>query len=90
MSSANGSNLRNWHYAPKRWGVHQDPYRQNRHHQNRIIGRTQSRISNPISYGDRAAINNKIERLSNTEWLRRKMSRAMHHFKNGLPNAEKP
>jgi hypothetical protein len=88
MSSANGSNLRNWHYVPKRWGVHQDPYRQNRHHQNRIIARTQSRISRPIS--------NAIEhgpqqnrRLSEIEWLRRKMSRAIHHFKKGLPNADK-
>jgi len=83
MSSVNGSNLRNWLQNPKRWGVHQDPHRQNPN-----IGRTQSRISRPIS--------NAIEhgpqqnrRLSEIEWLRRKMSRAIHHFKKGLPNADK-
>jgi hypothetical protein len=52
------------------------------------MGHAQSRISERIS----AAIEHgpqQNRRLSETEWLRRKMSRAMHHFKNGLPNADK-
>ena len=87
MSLVNGSNLRNWLQNPKRWGVHQDPHRQNRHRQNRNIGRTQSRISRPIS----TAIEHgpqQNRRLSEIEWLLRKMSRAKHHFKKGLPNAD--
>jgi hypothetical protein len=83
MSSVNGSNLRNWLYTPKRWGVYQD-----HHLPNPTVGHAQSRISERIS----AAIEHgpqQNRRLSETEWLRRKMSRAMHHFKNGLPNADK-
>tara|TARA_B100000482_G_scaffold109861_1_gene79333 strand:+ start:1377 stop:1589 length:213 start_codon:yes stop_codon:yes gene_type:complete len=49
------------------------------------LGHTQARGSDPIS----AAISKKHRRSSETEWLQRKMRRAMHHFKNGLANADK-
>ena len=54
-----------------------------------LIGQTKSWISNPMPRRSNSD-QQQNQRLSNTEWLRRKMSKAMHHFKNGLPNAEKP